>query len=332
MNSPQGPELLQPVDISAYARGNLGISHAHRFDSGQAGHDVVVLALVHGNELCGAHALKRLLDLDIRPERGALTLCFANVGAYATYDDAMPTRARFIDEDMNRVWDLAKLNGNRTSAELERARQIRPLVTGATRLLDIHSMQSGGEPLMLSGMTARGQALARQTGFPRLVIADSGHASGRRLRDHGAFADPEADATALLAECGQHQSRESAVNALEITARFLLAVGCIGRDTAERIAPFRSHGPATVIEVTERLTVTESGRNGFRFVEEYESLATIPRAGTVIAEEAGKPVRTPYDNCVLIMPSRRLVAGQTAVRLGRVIRQDAPLSAGQGRP
>jgi hypothetical protein len=43
----------------------------------------------------------------------------------------------------------------------------------------------------------------------------------------------------------------------------------------------------------------------------------IPRAGTVIAYDAGKEIRTPYDDCVLIMPTRRLVRGQTAVRLGR---------------
>jgi hypothetical protein len=30
-------------------------------------------------------------------------------------------------------------------------------------------------------------------------------------------------------------------------------------------------------------------------------------------------VRTPYDECVLIMPSRRLLPGQTAVRLGRYL-------------
>jgi hypothetical protein len=30
-------------------------------------------------------------------------------------------------------------------------------------------------------------------------------------------------------------------------------------------------------------------------------------------------VRTPYDDCVLIMPSRRSGRGQTAVRLGRYV-------------
>jgi len=316
-------ELLQPVDISAYARGNLGISHTHRFDSGRSGHDVVVIALVHGNELCGAHAVKRLLDLDIRPVAGSLTLCLANVAAYLTYDPAAPTRARFIDEDMNRVWDRPTLDGPRVSRELQRARELRPLVTGATRLLDIHSMQSDAAPLMLSGMATKGQDLATRIGFPELVIADGGHASGRRLRDHGAFADPAADAVALLAECGQHQSPVAATNALEIAARFLLTVGTIDADTAASIAPLRPHPTPRVIEVTDRITVRSGNRAGFRFVRPFEGLEVVPEAGTIIALEDGKPIRTAYDNCVMIMPSRRLVAGQTAVRLGRFVTRDA---------
>ena len=55
------------------------------------------------------------------------------------------------------------------------------------------------------------------------------------------------------------------------------------------------------------------------FVEEYQGLEVIPEAGTVIANDGDEPVRTPYDDCVLIMPSRRLVPGQTAVRFGRFV-------------
>jgi hypothetical protein len=46
-------------------------------------------------------------------------------------------------------------------------------------------------------------------------------------------------------------------------------------------------------------------------------MEVIPKAGTVIANDGAEPVRTPYDDCVLIMPSRRTVAGHTAVRLGK---------------
>jgi hypothetical protein len=49
----------------------------------------------------------------------------------------------------------------------------------------------------------------------------------------------------------------------------------------------------------------------------FRGLEVIAKAGTLLAEDGERPVRTPYDDCVLVMPSRRLVTGLTAVRLGR---------------
>jgi len=49
----------------------------------------------------------------------------------------------------------------------------------------------------------------------------------------------------------------------------------------------------------------------------FEGFEVIENAGTVIARDGGRDIRTPYDECVLIMPSRRFARGQTAVRLGR---------------
>ena len=44
----------------------------------------------------------------------------------------------------------------------------------------------------------------------------------------------------------------------------------------------------------------------------------IARAGTVIGDNDGEPVTTPYDDCVLVMPSTaHAKAGNTVVRLGR---------------
>jgi hypothetical protein len=50
----------------------------------------------------------------------------------------------------------------------------------------------------------------------------------------------------------------------------------------------------------------------------------IERAGTSIADDDGHAVLTPYDDCVVVMPStRQLRPGVTVVRLGRAIRRDA---------
>ena len=57
----------------------------------------------------------------------------------------------------------------------------------------------------------------------------------------------------------------------------------------------------------------------FEFVGDFRGLEVLPKKGTLIGRDDGSEVRTPYDDCVLIMPARRLVKGQTAVRLGRYV-------------
>ena len=100
---------------------------------------MLVTALVHGNEIAGALALDRLLRTVPPLLRGSLTLGFVNLEAFAKFDPAAPTASRFVDEDMNRLWDQAILDGPGQSAELNRARAIRPLIEAADILLDLHS-------------------------------------------------------------------------------------------------------------------------------------------------------------------------------------------------
>ena len=66
-------------DIRPYAEGNTGVPYVFTFDSGVPGPHVMINALTHGNEVCGAIAVKELLDLSVRPRQGKLTLAFANV-------------------------------------------------------------------------------------------------------------------------------------------------------------------------------------------------------------------------------------------------------------
>jgi len=305
-------ELAAP-DLAAYAAGNTGVPYVTTFDSGRPGPHVLVNALTHGNEICGAIALDRLFRDGVRPVAGRLTLSFANVAAYRRFDPASPTASRFVDEDFNRLWDAATLDGPRRSAELERARALRPLVASADLLLDLHSMQHAAAPLMLAGLTDKSLALARRVGVPAVIVRDAGHAAGRRMRDYAAFDDPASPKAALLVECGQHWEKAAAAVAIETTLRFLAACGVLSPAAAARILAAPAP-PQRVVAVTEAVTI-ESDR--FAFAADYRGLEVIARAGTVIASDDGREIRTPYDECVLIMPSRRLLRGQTAVRLGR---------------
>ncbi|MDE2165325.1 MAG: succinylglutamate desuccinylase/aspartoacylase family protein [Alphaproteobacteria bacterium] len=304
-------ELVAP-DIAPHV-GNTGIPYVTTLRAAVSGPHIVLAALIHGNEICGAIALDHLLRHGIAPARGALTFAFCNVEAYRRFDPERPNASRYLDEDMNRLWDRATLDGPRRSTELRRARALRPVFDNADYLLDLHSMQYGGAPLILAGIVDKSVELARRIRAPGVIVRDHGHAAGPRLRDYDAFADPASPRAALLVECGQHWE-ESAADVATVTAyRFLAACGALTPEASRKALEITAP-PQRVIEVTEAITVAS---DDFRFAAPYRGLEVIPRAGTEIARDGGRAVVTPYDDCVLVMPSQQLARGHTAVRLGR---------------
>jgi len=307
---------LAPPDIAPYRTGNVGVEYVVRFRATTAGPHVLVTALVHGNELCGAIAVDQLLRKGLLPARGTLTLAFCNVAAFAKFDPAQPSASRFVDEDFNRVWSPEVLEGPRRSTELARARALRPVVDAADFLLDIHSMQHATAPLMLCGPHEKGRAWARRIGFPELIVSDRGHAAGARMRDYGGFGAKASPKNALLIECGQHWERASADVAMETLMRVLVDLGTLTRAEAAPFLPRAPRPPSRVVEVTDAVTIKTER---FAFAQPFRGLEVLTEAGSLVGRDGDEEIRTPYPNCVLIMPSQRLTRGQTAVRLGRFV-------------
>lgn len=311
-------ELTAP-DIARWRAGNTGVDHVWRLDSGRPGPRVMVQALTHGNELCGAIALDWLLAGPLRPRRGTLVAAFANVAAYARFDPADPDRSRYVDEDYNRVWDDAVLDGPRDTVELRRARVLRPFVDEAQYLLDLHSMHEPCRPIMVCGATGRGgdksAAYARRLGVPADLLIDTGHPAGLRMIERGGFGDPGDPRTALLIECGQHWERAAADVAIDTLLRFLVATGTL--DEADVRGSLRVTPPP--VQRTIRVTHAVVAHSmDFRFVAPFRGLEVIPHAGDAIAIEGDTTIRAPYDDTVLVMPSlAHLKPGTTMVRLGR---------------
>jgi predicted deacylase len=308
------PVNIQAPDITPYRKGNTGIDYVTTLDSGVSGPHVMVSAIVHGNELCGAIALDYLLRHEVRPVAGKLSLAFMNVAAFESFDEANPTVSRYVDEDFNRLWTREVLDGDRDSVELRRARAVRPIVDEVDYLLDIHSMQHTTVPLMMCGPLEKGRQLARDLASPAHVVSDAGHAAGRRMRDYEAFSDPSSTRNALLVECGQHWEPGSVAVAKEITLRFLARYEVVSATFVDEHLTAPAPARQQIIEVTGPITIET---DDFRFTESFSGMEVIEKEGTLIGWDGAAEVRTPYDNCVLIMPSRRLRKGESAVRFGR---------------
>ena len=299
--------------IEPYLAGNTGIAGFTSFESGRPGPHVCITALTHGNEIAGAQVLEELFTAGIRPAIGRLSLGFVNLAAYARFDPRNPTASRFVEEDFNRVWDPDVLDGARSSVELDRARDIRPLIDTVDVLLDLHSMLWPSDPLILSGVSAKGRALAMAIGQPALAVADSGHATGPRLIDYPLFIDPTNRRAAVLVEAGQHWLHETVNTARAAVAGLLRHVGIDG--TAFETAP----PPPLNCRFAEVTMTVTAGTPNFVFLDAFRGGDVIPRRGTLIAMDGAAEIRTPHDNCLLVMPSLRPSRGHTAVRLARFL-------------
>jgi len=315
---PSFPVRLAPPDLSRWRAGNTGIRGFTTLTGPQPGPHVALLALSHGNELAGPIALDRLLRAGLTPARGRLTFGFVNPTAFDRFDPRQPTLSRFVDEDINRVWDEATLDGPRHSVELDRAREIRPLIETVDVLLDLHSMLWESDPLILCGMSPRGRAMALGIGTPALVVADRGHTGGKRLIDYTRFAGPDATAAANLVEAGRHWEPATVETTLASLAGLLHHLEMVPRAGLLSLPPLAPppHPPQHVAEVTQVVNATTTA---FAFVQPWRGGEIIPRRNTLIAFDGPTEIRTPYDNCLLVMPSLRPSRGHTAVRLARFV-------------
>jgi len=306
---------ISPPDIAPYRKGNTGVDYVHVLDSGKPGPNVMIQALTHGNEFCGAIAVDFLFKEKISPLKGKLVLAFANFAAFARFDFDDPDRSRYIDEDYNRVWAESVLGGSRDSAELRRARELRPFVDAADYLLDLHSMHEPCRPIMVCGMLDKGAEFARRVGVPADLLIDTGHPAGMRMRDRGGFGDPASPKNALLIECGQHWEKSSVDVAIDTTLRFLKTTGIVEAAWADSKLRLKLPERQRVVRVTEPVVAKSME---FKFAHSWQGLQVIEKAGTVVASDGDKTWRTPYERCVLVMPSlAHLKPGTTMVRLGR---------------
>ncbi len=307
-------ELVNP-DISPYKNSNTGIDYIITLDSGLSGPHVFISSIVHGNEPCGALAIDWFLKNDYRPLSGKLTLGFMNIEAYLAFDPLNPNRTRWVEEDFNRLWAEGVLEDpkRKRTSEFLRANEVKNIVSHVDYLLDIHSMQKPCIPLMMAGMLHKGIDFARDVGMRMPIISDTGHNEGMRMRDYFGFSNKESQKNALLVECGQHWAKSSEVVAIETMIRFLRTTSIMDKNFADdfiyknKAINFQNN----VYKVGKIITIkTEK----FKFDQDWQGFEILKK-GVLIGKDDQEDVCAPFVETILIMPSKRLFPGKTAVRL-----------------
>lgn len=296
---------ISPRDLQPYRRGNTGVDYVHRFDSGRAGPHVLVNALTHGNEFCGMVAATHLLDSGVRPLIGTLTVSFANVAAYESFDPARPFDSRQLVHNLNRIWSDAQLSGSDDSPELRRARELRPVVAAADHILDIHSTTQPVEPFWVYPQFERNAAAALAIGRPSThMVMPRGLGSGTPVIQHGLHGTDGHHGVALVAECGQHFRRATGELATEVALDFLAHFGLI--DARPPLAR-----PQRRLLLLQTCMVKTPD---FRFVRPLVGFETFAE-GELIATDGADEIRAPCPDCTVMMPARLPIVGREGVYL-----------------
>jgi hypothetical protein len=168
---------------------------------------------------------------------------------------------------------------------------------------------------MVCGKSEKSAAFARRLGVPADLLLDTGHPAGLRMIERGGFGDPASPRTAVLIECGQHWEKGAAEVALDTALRFLRTTGAVDEDWVAPRLRLRPPAAQRLVRVTEPVVARSMS---FRFAQPWRGLEIVPRAGSLVAVDGDTEWRTPYDDCVMVMPSMaQLKPGTTMVRLGR---------------
>lgn len=301
------PLEVLPRDLSAYRAGNTGIPYVHRFDSGRPGPHVLVNALTHGNEFCGMVAATHLLDHGVRPRIGTLTVSFANVAAYESFNPEQPFDSRQLVHNFNRIWSPHWLEGDEDSPELRRARELRPVVAAADHILDLHSTSSDVQPFWVYPAFERNAEAALAIGRPTVhLVMPDGLGSGTPVIQHGRHGEADSDAgVALVAECGQHFRQATSDLAVQVTLDFLAHFGLI-EARPRNAAPQRRY----LLLQTYVIRTPE-----FRFTRPVVGFETFTK-GELIATDGDTEIRAPED-CAILMPARAPIPGREGVYIAR---------------
>ena len=281
------------------------VLHWHTWAALAPGPSLVVLGAVHGNEVCGAHAIVRAIDDlthgRLRLLRGRLTLVpVANPLAFAqaTREGERNLNRRFLPQPEPQDY------------EDRITRQLAPLLAQHEVLLDLHSFHTPGDPFAMVGprnnsgarepfaRAAEEMELARALGAQQVVEGwlevydraaglrgelpdDEGIGTNEYMRSQGGYA--------VTIECGQHEDPE----AIDVATRAIH--GALAHlELAHVPAPPRFAGPAARLK---DVVLRESPAD--RLAQDWHSFDAV-QAGDVIAHRAdGTPVAAPYDGCVL---------------------------------
>lgn len=307
-----------------------------RFVSPTQGQRLIVTGAVHGNEVCGTLAIRRLIGEFERGERQLQAGCVTFVPV--TNPKAYEKGERSGDRNLNR---RLRPTSDPQQYEDHIANWLCPLLAEHDVLLDLHSFQAQGQPFVMVGPennagalqpfqhAAQELALAKVLGVQRGVDGwlDTYAEGVRRRRAWAAAQAPEVAATvdldeaygvgtteqmralggmALTLECGQHADPQAPEVAYRAIVNTLLHLGLI----AGEAPPVHSMAGLSLVHVRDKAHADD------QFIKPWVSFDRVCAGELIGHGQDGQAVTAEHDGAI-VFPNPKARTGQEWFYLAR---------------
>jgi len=159
------------------------------------GKTIVILAGVHGDEVCGVKAFDELIP-KLEIEKGKVIFIYANL-------EAQKKNKRFVEANLNRCFFDKQPESIRDTLEGRTAREIMPYLNEADILLDLHSSRSSSN---LCYLICEEDCLNLALALPPKKIITGIHKTHKGGTDGYMSSKGK---PGICIECGLHKSKES---------------------------------------------------------------------------------------------------------------------------
>lgn len=268
------------------------------------GKNVVIMAGVHGDEVCGVRAFDELIPrIDI--ENGKVTFIYANL-------EGGRQNERFVEYNLNRCFLDEQPDEMAGSLEGKTAREILPFLRSADALLDLHSSETSDS---LKYIICEEDCFDFISSFSLdkiiLGINDShpGSANGCMYRQ---------GKPGICVECGLHETRDSVEVAKETIMKFLVGTGSIvgtgGENVSKRLF---------------RAVYLYKNKNGpFKFVKKFKDFEEIVER-TLIGYDGSKEIYLDKDDVIMFPYEAEMVGDECFMIIRKeTLLKDNPLELG----
>jgi len=267
---------------------------SYTYAAEESGSRFLVFGAVHGNEICGTEAMRRVMaEIDsgkLILARGQVTFVpVANPRAHANGQ-------RFIDSNLNRSF-LPSKTPKTYEAKLKNI--LAPMIEASDVFLDLHSTTAGGIPFAsVEGLDEDENQLAAAMGAEVLLFGwhEAYEASGKTNPDPTESIGTTAyarrhGAKAVLLECGQHKAPESIEVAYHAIRNSLRHLGL----TDEVIT---DHQPQPLVIRATKVVYRPEG--GGTFAENWGNFSPVTTGQHVATLPSGDKLLAPADGFIVL--------------------------------